>query len=128
MPEAARIPKTDSSEEVAGLYLCIQRVKETDSSLMRLLGNPFALNQPIIYRLLSGTDRILMQAKFELNIPDRRIPRSRFKRIITSDSIRAANNCLDAIDNVLAQVRSILESPNSMKPNDFVPERIPEED
>lgn len=127
MPQGAENPQTNSEEKVAGLNLCIQRIKETDSNLMRLLANPFALNQPIVYRLLSGTDRILMQAKAELNLPDRRIPRSPFKRIITPDSIRAANNCLDAIDNVLAQVRSILESPNSMKPKDFVPERIPED-
>ncbi len=127
MPEGAVNPQTNSEEKVAGLSLCIQRIKETDSNLMKLLGNPLALNHPIVYRLLSGTDRILIQAKAELNISDPRIPRSPFKKPITQDSIRAANNCLDAIDNVLAQVRSILESPNSMKPKDFVPERIPED-
>lgn len=119
MPEGVVNPQTNVEEPVQGFNACIQRLRETETKLKEVINSPLVLSKPIIATLINGTAGLLAQTRLELNLPGPRIPRSRFKIPITLDSIRHANNCLNAIDKVLNQVNQIILESISQRSQDY---------
>ncbi len=97
----------------------IDRIRAKEIEIAELFALSASLVSPRITGLISTANRMMISAKFELNLPDSQIPRSQFKKGITAVSLKHVDNYLAAIDINLEAARSLIRDPRTINPRDF---------